>query len=289
MNYYEEIELTAIESFRYHMSLHRDYMNEVVLEADTITTDKNDKAEVNQIDKRSKFAENAKKLLDELMTWLEKFLDKLSNKVRELLTTHQGFKNELAKYRVKYKPTETISVTIYSYNYNYLVNVQNSFNNFIMNVLNTANSTDSSAIINQDPQRINEEIAKKLQLSNVENANQMYVELKNKFRGEKKSVVMKAGTDLAKYENMCLNYSAMESNLNGNIKKIQDRANVVKRKFNDLVKSDRENKDYYKRKLNNLSYILKVYANMNANFSILLGEYMFACREVCKRFYKMPG
>lgn len=296
MSYYEEIEFSVIEAYSYHKNQHRIFLKEMAaLEAIDATTNTGttgasaeDKKEINEVSTITKVTETAKKILDELMKWLEKFLDKLINKVKEIIKSHQGFKNEFARYRTKYEPTDTISVTIYQYNTQYLANVQNTFESFINSILNNVNTTNSTAIINQDPTRINEEVIKKLQLNDVDNVNQIYSKLKEKFRGEKKKVVLKADTDLAKYEERCLNFSAMESLMNGNIQKIRTKINTAKRKFSDMSRADSSNKESYRRKMNNLSYIMKLYSNMIANFTILNSEYLFTCREICRRFYKMP-
>lgn len=292
MTYYEEIQHSAIEAYRYHMNLYRDFY--VALEADT-NTDTNEKSDeakdresITNVNNQSKFAEKIKNILDELLKWLQRFMDSLQLKIKEAITSHIGFKNTLVKYKQRYKPVDTITVTTYKYNLTKLQNIQSGFNSFIENTMNNVNSADSGAMINLNPQRINEEICKKIGIEEVDSVSKMYTALKDLFRGEKQTLTLKAESDLAKYENVCINYNSIVTNMNASMNKLKNKIVTVKREFNNAMRADKENKNIYQNKLNNLSYIMKVYANMTANFNILFTEYLFTCRAICKQFYKMP-
>ena len=314
MNYYEETELIAIEIYREHLAIER----EIALEAGIVTqqttttsvppggtTKTETKASTeksNDPSKLTKATEYAKKILDNLMKWLERFIEKFTQNVKNMLTSHNGFKTSFTQHKAKYKPMDSITVTIYQYDTNYLNNVKAKFESYINNAFNNANSTDSNHPLNLDTSHINQDIAKILQLSSrlnekfrgdstdsdVSNVNQMYSKLKERFRGEKKQVTLKSEADLKKYEDMVIGYSTVESNFNGAVSKLRTRSRNIRREFNQASRANPDNKGYYKTKLNNIAYLMKVYANLTANFTILYGEYMFTCREVCRRFYKMP-
>lgn len=297
MNYYEEIELQAVESYNLAIARHQEILLDIAIEAEnvsstnqkTIGAEKETDSELTmeKQGKLSKLKEFVKKVLDELMKWLQKFLDNASIKTKNMLTSHEGFKKELLAYEQKYKPLDSITVTIYMYDKKYLDSIQSKLHQWVNNTFNNPYSTDSSNILNQDPDRINEEIYKMLDIKEVDNANHMYSKMKERFRGEKKTITI-TQDKLNIYKNVCVNVSSVQSNMNGNINAIKSKVNGLRRHFNDLSRSNKENADYYKRKVNNMAYIMKVYSNMIGSFNILMGEYIFTCREVCKRFYKMP-
>lgn len=297
MNYYEEIELEALESYRIATTRHQEILLDVAMEADnvsstspkTIGAEKEDSSQLT-VEKQSKLTkakEFIKKVLDELMNWMKKFLDNASIKAKNMLTSHEGFKKELLAYDSKYDPLDSITVTIFNYDKKYLDGVESGLHRWVNSAFSNPYSTDSSNILNQDPDRINEEIYKILDIKEVDNANHMYSKMKERFRGEKKTVTI-TKDKLGSYKAVCINVAAVQTNMNGNINTIKTKVNALRRQFNDLSRSNKENAEYYKRKVNNMAYIMKVYSNMIGSFNILMGEYIFTCREVCKRFYKMP-
>lgn len=241
--------------------------------------------------------EKIKAIFDTIIRVVKELFDSIALGFKRFMLTNNGFLKEFAQWKKMYKPEPTIEVINFEYgenNVRYLENLNKIAYGFTDTIYKTyrnkANSLDdiqdSDNILNFDEKQFVEEWIKKLG-GNTDNMGEFLRFVKEKFRGEKKTLKISSNM-ITYYEQVLKSYTNLITESNTTMAKMKSNINSAQSYISNILSNSNCTQEIRVKLMKQTRNLTKAIA-LNVQFIHymidLKIEYAVNSRIILSRFY----
>lgn len=273
-----------IEELSMEITMEADLNNETELDDD-----------VKKKQRSLKFQETVKKIIDHIVSAIEKAMLLISNALNKVYLTDKGFKKQLYDATENHKPRTAIRLIMYQY-VDEVLNTQYGRMKSIVNELITKididdieKLKDESNVLNKNHKELESYILKRLGCpNNVTDMSLYFLYIKKLFRGEKKETVIQ-NSQIEYYRKLVDGYDLLKKELERSKAIILTHARNMRFKITKIA-SNPAIQDEVKSKViqhaRNITCVYNMYSTFVGFMYQLKVEQMLSARIVLQKFYQ---
>ena len=239
--------------------------------------------------------EKIKKIIEELFAIIDRKFLKLSNIMKRVGQTDEGFKREIRTAIKNNKPLEAIKLIAYQYNESVLDTELDKITNVLIDLMKSLKTGYAEEIKedNKHPMDLSSDELYKYIFSklncpdNIESLNDYYEYIKNKYHGDKKEQLF-VSSKTREYYNITMKYNSISNTLDGRKLVMKQQASILKANLNNIIKNNVTQNNVKQRAIKqstNATHLYNLYTSFLDIYTNLMLERVMTHRIILKKLY----
>ena len=272
------------------ISIFTDY----VLEAEDVTSVDD---ESNKRKTASKLMETVKKLINEIMSIIEQCTLKISNTIKRIAQTDEGFKKKARDAIKDKKALEAIKLISYDFDVNFIEACMKNMTKTVFEFIESAKMTykEQSDTNEVSPLDMKEsdliaEIFKKMGCGNdITDLNLYFKYMSDGYHKSKKEMLF-TESNIHEYYNITMEYKQLKNIADSQQNAMKQHANGVKSNLNNIINNTATQDNVKRRAINqykNTTHLFNLYSSFLRMYIQLRTERILIYRQIINRLYRI--